>query len=97
MAALKMYVCSKCGFEIMTTPQGHYTLGSGEHFNFHCHNCSNIVLLSAEELVKAGVDGIKCPECGHSGDLYSWNPIDGVCPECGIGLKEDSSMLIMAD
>lgn len=96
MATLKKYVCSKCGFGIFTSKQGHYTLGIGEYFNFHCHNCANIVSLSAQELLEGGAQ-IKCPECGDSEDLYNWNPVDGVCPECGIPLREDDSIVMMAD
>ena len=96
MATMKIYNCPKCGYEIESTPQGHYSLATGEYYQFNCHNCENIVSLSAKELLDGGFE-IKCPECGHSGELYNWNPIDGVCPKCGIPMEEDNTIMVLAD
>lgn len=96
MATLKIYSCSKCGYNVEGTPHGHYTMSTGEFFMFHCHNCAEIVALSAKELFDAGFE-LACPECGQTGDLYTWNPTDGVCPKCGIPMDLDESITIMAD
>lgn len=79
MAQLKIYRCH-CGFEVTTEPHGHYSLMSGEYYNFLCHECKDVVAISAKEIAKAGYF-LKCPECG-SEELECWSP-NGKCPKCG--------------
>lgn len=53
---------------------------SGEHYNFHCHKCRDVVAISAKEITESGYF-LKCPDCG-SEELECWSP-NGKCPKCG--------------
>ena len=79
MAQLRTYRC-RCGFEVTTEPLGHYSLMSGEYYNFHCHRCNDVVAISAKEIAEGGYF-LKCPDCGGE-DLECWSP-NGKCPKCG--------------
>lgn len=95
MAEFNRYVCKECGHEIETDPHGHYSLMSGEYFDFYCEKCKDIVNLSSKEIVAMGYF-IKCPKCGNEG-LYTWNAKDGHCPKCNGELEVDENTFILAD
>ena len=96
MATLITYRCKKCGYEVQTEPQGHYSLMSGEYYNFSCHKCKKIVALSADDLSKMGYFP-HCPECGDDQSLYSWNPEEGHCPKCNSQMMKVPGTIMMAD
>lgn len=50
MATLRRYKCDKCGYTVMKDIKGHYSLMSGEYYNFSCQKCKQIVSISAREL-----------------------------------------------
>jgi predicted RNA-binding Zn-ribbon protein involved in translation (DUF1610 family) len=94
MAQLKTYRC-RCGFEAVTEPLGHYSLMSGEYYNFHCHKCRDVVAISAKEIAEAGYF-LKCPDCGGE-ELECWSP-NGKCPKCGTsGSFVELPGIMMAD
>lgn len=95
MATLLTYRCTNCGFEVLSVPQGHYSLMSGEHYQFSCKGCKEIVSLSAHQLSQMGYS-VSCPEC-HSEELSNWNPVEGLCPKCGANFQEESGTIVMAD
>lgn len=78
MAQFNTYIC-RCGFEIQTSPLGHYSLMSGKYYTFHCHKCKDIVAISANDIAKAGYH-LTCPECG-SDQLECWS-VNSRCPKC---------------
>lgn len=95
MAQFRAYKCKYCGAEVHSEPQGHYALMSGEYYQFSCHQCRDIVSLSAQELAEMGY-GVCCPEC-DSKELSTWNPIEGHCPKCGSLFEEVPGPILMAD
>lgn len=97
MATLTTFKCGKCGYSVHTEPTGHYSLMSGEFYNFKCFKCKKIVSLSADTLASQRYF-IQCPECSSQEKLSNWNPIEGRCPKCSVKMeKDDSAGLIMAD
>ena len=81
MATLRRYKCDKCGYTVMKDIKGHYSLMSGEYYNFSCQKCKQIVSISARELNDMGYFP-RCPRCESKETLYTWNPRDGRCPKC---------------
>ena len=70
MATLRTYKCKECGYEVQTEPRGHYSLMSGEYYNFSCHKCKEIVTLSADDLSTMRYFP-RCPECGEDRELWT--------------------------
>lgn len=95
MATLNKFICKKCGFSIWTTKLGHYAIMHGNIFQFHCHNCKEIVSIPYD-IIGESRFGLKCPSCNQYSDLSMWNPIECSCPKCGEKL-EDTGQIIMAD
>lgn len=95
MATLRTYRCKGCGYEVETEPAGHYSLVRGEHYNFSCKDCKEIVAISAHSLSQMNYS-VHCPEC-HGENLSTWNPVDGRCPKCGNRMEAQSDIIIMAD
>lgn len=95
MAILSKYQCEECGYEVMSESRGHYSLMSGEYYNFSCHKCKEIVSLSADELSKMGYYP-QCPKCSENEELYTWNPQEGRCPKCN-GKMNQMPEIIFAD
>lgn len=94
MAQMRTYEC-RCGFYVMTESLGHYSLMSGEYYNFLCHECKDIVAISLAEIAEAGYF-LKCPECG-SEELECCSP-NGKCPKCGnFGSFVELPGVMMAD
>lgn len=97
MATLQTYRCKKCGYEVLTEPQGFYALMSGQFYNFKCKNCKEIVSLSADDLAQMRYNPT-CPNCGNDEHLSTWNPIEGKCPKCNGKMEHPKdSIMIMAD
>ena len=97
MAQWRTYKCKKCGYSVQTEPNGHYALMSGEYYNFKCSKCKNIVHISADELAMSRYN-VRCPICGDTEHLSTWNPIEGKCPRCNRKMELDSSRgIMMAD
>ncbi len=95
MATFQRYRCKGCGYEVRTEPRGFYALFSGQYYNFKCSKCKDIVSLSANDLYEMEY-APKCPICGNSNYLSTWNPIEGKCPMCN-GEMEQIEGVIMAD
>lgn len=95
MAQLSTYKCKRCGYDVMAEPLGHYSLMSGEYYNFRCYKCRDIVSLSAKEIYAAGYD-VKCPVCG-SDKIACWSPLNGKCPVCDGEIEEILGCVMMAD
>lgn len=97
MAQLRTFKCKKCGYSVLTEHNGHYALMSGEYYNFKCSHCKNIVSISADDLAVQRYE-VKCPDCGKTDALSTWNPVECHCPKCGSSMKEEESAgWIMAD
>lgn len=96
MATLHHYECTnpKCKFSINTEPYGHYALMSGHYLLFRCPHCKEIKYLSADEITQRRYN-LRCDDCCEI--LYSWNPVEGKCPECGSALAENTDEITMAD
>ena len=86
MKEIFTYLCEDCGYELKTSPYGHYAHRIGEFYNFKCHKCRKIISMSGHNISQFGW-GICCPDCGDS-HLSTWNPIDGCCPRCNGVMSE---------
>ena len=95
MADMHIYKCKKCGYEVKTEPNGHYSLMMDDFYNFKCSKCKNIVSISVYELYSSRRN-VHCPTCRESGHLSTWNPIDCKCPKCNWKMT-DTGIRIDAD
>ena len=98
MADFRTYKCRKCGYKVLTEPQGHYALMSGSYYNFKCTKCKEIVSVRSDDIGHQGWD-LHCPKCGADNNhLFSWNPVEGHCPKCNRKMYLDEEAgLILAD
>lgn len=92
MAIWRCYNCEKCGYEVLTEPCGKYTLASGDHCNYECKKCKEIVSIN----ITISESETKCPDC-NSKDIVQWNPITGQCPKCGGKMKQKEHFYMMVD
>lgn len=97
MATFYRFFCKKCGLDVELPETTKYYLMSGAHLQCLCNKCHKLSSVAERELEETQLEELQCEECGATGSLSYWNPIEGRCPKCGEQLEEDRKRVVMYD
>ena len=92
MAALHLYKCEKCGWDIHSPSEGKDLLMGGRMFYFICKDCKHVFRRTVEYGHENEMN-TTCPKCDSS-NTTDWKPKDG-CPKCGGKLKNQGLVCLM--
>ena len=86
MAILHDYKCHKCGFRILSSKDGDYSLLSGPGHFYKCTECNHVFTKNwIYKDIYLSANNVKCILCNGNAEL--WNPSKG-CPICGNVLEK---------